>query len=146
MRTTRELREQLDEAARSSGRSLVQEVEVRLGQSFAGDPLLAALGGTGSPKALRLIAMAMQLEAAREEGGSWKDNPEKAEAVRTAASLIIAGIGSLPATPPPLKYTDSSTELRPAERGRVLAKFLLNEIGLNLPTDSTDKQAGEQSS
>src|SRR5258705_10464765 len=35
MRTTRELRERIEAAARASGRSLVQEVEFRLEQSFA---------------------------------------------------------------------------------------------------------------
>jgi Arc-like DNA binding dprotein len=34
MRTTRELRDRLDAAARASGRSLVQEVEYRIEQSF----------------------------------------------------------------------------------------------------------------
>jgi len=34
MRTTKELREKIEAAARASGRSLVQEVEFRLEQSF----------------------------------------------------------------------------------------------------------------
>src|SRR5205809_4463840 len=63
MRTTRELREQVERAARASGRSLVQEVEYRLEQSFAGDPLVKALTG-GGDTALRLIALAMQFETA----------------------------------------------------------------------------------
>ena len=37
MRTTREVRAALEEAAAQSGRSLVQEVEHRLGQSFNED-------------------------------------------------------------------------------------------------------------
>lgn len=34
MRTTQELRDKMDEAAKSSGRSLAQEVEYRLERSF----------------------------------------------------------------------------------------------------------------
>src|SRR5205814_9204847 len=91
MRTTREVREQIDRAATASGRSLVQEVEYRLEMSFAGDPLVKALTG-GGEMALRLIAVAMQYETAAEDGTPWKDDAGKAEAVRTAAHLIIAGI------------------------------------------------------
>jgi hypothetical protein len=45
MRTTQELRSQIETAARASGRSLVQEVEYRLDRSFepAFDPRHAAL-------------------------------------------------------------------------------------------------------
>jgi hypothetical protein len=37
MRTTREMRERLEASARASGRSLAQEVEIRLEQSFRVD-------------------------------------------------------------------------------------------------------------
>ena len=39
MRTTRELRDRIEAAARASGRSLVQEVEYRLERSFQTDDL-----------------------------------------------------------------------------------------------------------
>jgi hypothetical protein len=57
MRTTAALREKLEEAAGESGRSLVQEVEYRLEQSFAMDALL---GGKYS-ELPRLITLAMML-------------------------------------------------------------------------------------
>ena len=95
----------------------------------------ALLGGGDGAKVLRLIALAMQFETAAEDGTNWRDDPGKAEAVRTAAHLIIAAIAGLPATPPPTKYDDGATELRPAERGRLLAMRLLERSGLKLPRE-----------
>jgi hypothetical protein len=43
MRTTKELRDQIGEAAIASGRSLVQEVELRLEQSFRRDDTIRVL-------------------------------------------------------------------------------------------------------
>ena len=57
MRTTAALRDKLEAAAGESGRSLVQEVEYRLEQSFAMDALL---GGKYS-ELPRLITLAMAL-------------------------------------------------------------------------------------
>jgi HPt (histidine-containing phosphotransfer) domain-containing protein len=44
MRTTAELRRKIDKAARRSGRSLVQEVEHRVEQSFRRDKTLETIG------------------------------------------------------------------------------------------------------
>jgi hypothetical protein len=46
MRTTRELRDRIEAAAHASGRSLVQEVEYRLEQSFQEEELMVVLDDT----------------------------------------------------------------------------------------------------
>ena len=58
MRTTQEVRERLEKAAADSGRSLVQEVEVRLEQSFLEED---ALGGMQFRALFRLLGNAAVL-------------------------------------------------------------------------------------
>jgi hypothetical protein len=141
------LRRRLDREADRNRRSMNAEIIHRLEESFAPDPLFEALtGGAEAAAILRLIASAMQLESAGEDGTPWNVDPGKAEAVRTAACLIIAAFAGLPQVPPPLKYDDGVTELRPAERGLHLAKYLL-ERSSRKPSqeESSPKRAGEQS-
>ena len=62
MRTTRELRERLEGAAADSGRSLTQEVEHRLKQSFSDhDARLQGFGSEGRLKFLRALARAVDM-------------------------------------------------------------------------------------
>jgi hypothetical protein len=75
MRTTPALREKLEVAAGESGRSLVQEVEYRLEQSFATDALL---GGKYS-ELPRLITLAMML---------GPKGPHRARALQEATRVI----------------------------------------------------------
>jgi hypothetical protein len=57
MRTTKETRDRIESAARASGRSLVQEVEHRLEQSFQDDDRLTeAFGGELAFKLMRALA------------------------------------------------------------------------------------------
>src|SRR5262245_61792163 len=58
-RTTLELRQKLERAAQTSGRSLVQEVELRLERSFAETDALAEF--FGPPSAARSIAIRVAL-------------------------------------------------------------------------------------
>jgi hypothetical protein len=135
------MRDRLQAAAAKARRSISEEIEHRLEQSFTEDHLSAIfLGGGDTATALRLIADAMRLETAAGEGTPWSENREKAEAVRTAAHLIIAGMTGLPAIPPPIEHFDAVTQLRPSERGRELARFLLERSNLKLPTDSHQEE------
>jgi hypothetical protein len=112
------------------------EIVKRLAESFEGDPLTNALqGGDESARALRLIAAAMHLETAAEDGTPWSGDRGKAEAVQTAVQLIVAGIAGLPVTPPTIDYSDNATELRPSERGRQLARYLLERSNITPPTE-----------
>lgn len=66
LRTTQEIREQLEEAARMSGRSLAQEIETRVEQTFRRD---AAYGG---PEGWRLSrSMAASFLNAAEGAEDW---------------------------------------------------------------------------
>ncbi len=64
MRTTRELRERLEREAADSGRSLAQEVEVRLERSFRDeDALIKAFGGRKTYAVLRVMgSVAAQIQ------------------------------------------------------------------------------------
>jgi hypothetical protein len=121
----------LENARKTSGRTLTGEIVHRLEQTFRKDDDAdlrgALLGGDDTAKALQLIANAMRLETAA--GTPWSKDQRKAEAVRTAAPLIIAGTAGLPVIPP----TTSVTELDPRERGRDLAKLVLEKSNLSLP-------------
>lgn len=120
VRTTRKLREKIDQAAGISGRSLVQEVEQRLEQSFDRDVMVnILLGGDDNAKILELIAQAIQAED--QSGRNWKDSQESAEAVRATINFIIAGLAGLPERPP-----ETSPDL-------TLAKTILDRRGVPWP-------------
>jgi hypothetical protein len=71
IRTTRELKDLLQRAADSAGRSVAQEVELRLERSFDAD---AALGGARTAAVLRAIAGVI-CAAWRGAADEWLDNP-----------------------------------------------------------------------
>ena len=81
MRTTKEIRARLEKAATANGRSLAQEVEVRLAQSFEGSE---QFGGDVMMPVVRLMAAAFikggQAEARRKgidpAVENWIDDPE----------------------------------------------------------------------
>jgi Arc-like DNA binding domain len=66
MRTTRELREKIERAALASGRSLVQEVEFRLEQSFR-DEYMAEVAAKATVKYLEEKEVAKELTSKKIE-------------------------------------------------------------------------------
>src|SRR5262245_54272080 len=70
MRTTKELRDKIEEAATASGRSLVQEVEFRLERSFKDED---AYGGRYLSAVFRLLADHKALVEAK-TGECWTDS------------------------------------------------------------------------
>jgi hypothetical protein len=128
---------QLQKAAALAKRPVSEEIEYRLEQSFAADPLFAALtGGDESAKVLRMIAWAMQLQSGE---GSWKDNLLTAETVRVATNRILAEVAGLPEAPlPPLTdmAREEATERErrgekvPQLEGGYLAAVLLAKAGV----------------
>jgi hypothetical protein len=129
-RSRDQMRERLEAAAAASGRSISEEIEFRLNQSFEDERLSDAfLGGNDTAKVLQLMANAMRLETAA--GAPWSEDQKKAEAVRTAAHLI-AGTAGLPVT---TEYVTSAIELCPSERGRELARVVLERSNLILPAE-----------
>jgi Arc-like DNA binding domain len=136
-RSRDQMRERLEAAAAASGRSISEEIEYRLNQSFDEERLSAAfLGGNDTAKALQLIANAMRLETAAGDGTPWSKDQRKAEAVQTAATLLIAGSAGLPVVPPTTVVTELGD---PSERGRKLAKSLLEISNLSLPGEGEKK-------
>jgi hypothetical protein len=85
IRTTRELREQLGAAANRSGRSLAQEMEIRLEHSFADERLL---GGAHNFAVARLIASALSA-VETSLGQRWTESDLAKEACRGAAAKAI---------------------------------------------------------
>ncbi len=92
LRVTPSLREKADNAALEAGRSLSQEIELRLEQSFARDDLaggpaqasllrLIAASASGLGKTIRQFDLLVQAIEAR-TGKSWLDDPETFFAVR----------------------------------------------------------------
>jgi TraY domain len=72
LRVTAEIKEQLEKAARRSGRSLSQEAELRLERSFAQDgAMAAALGGPEIERVARLMAAAF-----KDGGAAASGSPE----------------------------------------------------------------------
>jgi hypothetical protein len=86
MRTTKELRDKIDEAAMASGRSLVQEVEFRLENSFREDDLY---GGPQLSALFRLLAARKALAEAK-AGASWKESDRARDEIAHAFTELLA--------------------------------------------------------
>jgi len=81
------LDEKLLAAAAASGRSVSEEIEFRLDQSFDRDAFIGlVLGGDENAKVLQTIAMVMKLESRH---GHWLKDANTAETVRRAVNFII---------------------------------------------------------
>jgi hypothetical protein len=129
----------LEKAREKSGRTLTGEIVHRIELTFRkeedADLGSALLGGDDTAKALNLIANAMRLETVAEDGTPWSKDQEKTEAVRTAAHLIIAGTAGMTV----IKDFGSVIELHPSERGRELARVILERSNLSLPSEEKSK-------
>lgn len=98
MRTTREIRDRLEQAAEQSGRSLAQEVEERLGQSFIQNDLISAMSG-GERLATLLTMISIVLKTTKDEDGKlWNEDPVVANIVGEALhKVVLASNGSIEA-------------------------------------------------
>jgi len=86
VRTTKETRKRLEDAARQSGRSIAQEAELRLEQSFNNE---AGLGGREMVGLFRMMAGAAAIVEERQNRGSWSTDWETFVAVREVWRNII---------------------------------------------------------
>jgi len=89
MRTTKEVRERLEEAAAESGRSLVQEVENRIEISFRYDSIFETIGGKEHWKIIRPILFFFGNLENRGFDRSWRKNPAVAKEMRQAVGFIV---------------------------------------------------------
>lgn len=102
MRTTQEMRAKLEAAAAKSGRSLAQEVEYRLDQSFLEDAIIARVfGGPEVHEIIRLAVAAFYHEGAMEahrnghpewSSSDWIKDPH---CYMAAANAVYSALGSL---------------------------------------------------
>ena len=94
MRTTKEQRDRLERAARASGRSLIQEVDKRLEQSFRDDAIVGDLADLHT-----LIRSYLQLLGIRRTDPAWGfdlRDPAVADALRTGLDLLVTAVSSGP--------------------------------------------------
>jgi len=93
------LDEKLRAAAALSGRSVSEEIEFRLDQSFDRDALIGlVLGGDENAKVLQTIAIVMKLES---RNGHWLKNLKCVHNVARAASHLVDWFGNPFNLPPP---------------------------------------------
>jgi hypothetical protein len=94
------LDDNLQAAARRSGKSVSEEIEYRLETSFFSERLMEGiLGSDVGSEILRLIRVAMATEGI--SGCAWSEDPTSAENVRVAANAIISVLAKLPLEFPP---------------------------------------------
>jgi hypothetical protein len=116
MRTTKEVRERLEQAAAESGRSLVQEVERRIENSFQYDSVLNTFGGKNSIGILRPIVFFLGSLEMKGMDYRWKENPAVADELRRALAFI-------------LEAALSGEPLSRERQVEALGPFSLNETG-----------------
>jgi hypothetical protein len=89
MRTTKEMRKRLEDGAARSGRSLIQEVEGRLEDSFKDDPISRSETLTDLHELIRRYL--------RQLGGRGDFNfPDDADALRVGLNLIVDAAATTP--------------------------------------------------
>jgi hypothetical protein len=128
----------LEKVREKTGRTLTGEIVHRIEQTFRkeedADLGSAFLGGDDTAKSLGLLATAMRLVTAEGDGTPWSKDQTKAEAVQAAAPLLIAGSAGLPVVSSTFGVTDLGSE-----RGRKLAKSILEISNLSLPGEGEKK-------
>ena len=92
MRTTRERRDHLERAARASGRSLTQEVEIRVERSFLDEEArYHDFGGKLRYKQMRLVALVIDL-VEEQMGANWQSDRKTYVEVRRAVDTFLEGL------------------------------------------------------
>ncbi len=103
------LDENLVAAAATSGRSVSEEIEYRLAQSFDRDALIGlVLGGDENAAVLHAIATAMKMMS---HDSHWLSKVSSAEAVRLITNSIIEQFAGLQPSPTPSVAKTGSTEV-----------------------------------
>ena len=129
VRTTLEMRRKIEAAAHASGRSLVQELEHRLEQSFNDEKLdqTSRLDTTSVRFLTRLVALTTVMTETR-TGKVWKDDAATAAELRVALELVTRG-----ATSGGLSDEDIQSSLSAAPRpaGTLGSVGLLNMHAIN---------------
>lgn len=86
MRVTQEMKDRLGDIAERSGRSLSQEIEMRLDRTFAQD---SALGGVEQARVVVAITQIMEV-VSEEYGVSWLDRVDAWDTATNAIRFLLA--------------------------------------------------------
>lgn len=119
MRTTRQLRDRLQRDADASGRSLIQEVELRLEKSFLWEEMFFFLGAAPERTAQvlrQIIACFTQADVNR--GKAWPNDPALARELAETISIITKALMTGDDVTPIGDAADLATELQAAVMGK----------------------------
>jgi hypothetical protein len=140
-RTTQRLRERLEQSAQASGRSLAQEVEVRLEKSFETEDILLRTFGTPH-NMLILRAVASCLSAVQIfTGKRWSEDFESLRQCQIAVEHILFTIWGGSRRDRPRKSAEYLKKVEAlgipegVEIGAIAARDALSEIGLTFPRE-----------
>lgn len=137
-RTTIGLRQALEEAAGESGRSLAQEVELRLEKSFQTDQLLDAFIGDdlSSHNVMRAFATAFRYNQIVSEK-RWVDDYVTLWCIKQSLEKITRSLLGLDAAPPKQPGGMSDDDYKELlHRGDLIAERILRDLGLSIPTQT----------
>jgi hypothetical protein len=130
------LDEKLQAAAAASGRSVSEEIEFRLDQSFDRDAFIGlVLGGDENAKVLRTIALVMKLES---RNGHWLKDMKAVETVGWAADFLIRCFG------PPFQWTGAPLELMANDALQMAEKWKANLPWTAVKPNKNDETMAEK--
>ncbi len=135
-RTTIGLRQALEKAAGESGRSLAQEVELRLEKSFQTDQLLDAFIGEdlSSHNVMRAFAASFKFNQLA-SGKRWVDDYETLWCIKQSLERLSRNLLGMDALPPDQPAGRSDEEhMALLRRGDLIAEGILRDLGLSIPT------------
>jgi hypothetical protein len=134
-RLRKDILKQVEKAAKAADRSVNEEIERRVEQSFDERRLTSAfVGGDVNEMILRIINWAM-LSETHQRGKSWEKDEAGAETIRAVADYVIATAAGLHA-PAPEKFENVPSGSWPSaqeegrHRGPWLAKAFMQVAGL----------------
>jgi hypothetical protein len=134
-----DLRKSLERAAKTSGRSLSQEVEHRLRRSFVEDDKIAdAFGDRRTFRLMRLMSDAIHLSLNEENDQNWLDDPFRFRVALAAMRSVIEAVE--PNTPSLGEVDDAPFEEETNRLGEVIAGELW--FGVNQAKDTIELGSG----
>jgi hypothetical protein len=135
------LRKSLEKAAKTSGRSLSQEVEHRLSRSFVEDDRIAdAFGDRRTYRLMRLMSDAIQLSLDEESEQGWLDDPFRFRVALAAMRNVVEAIE--PKTALLDEVSEANFETMTDALGAAIAGKLW--LGVNQAKDSIELGSGSR--
>ena len=136
-----DLRKSLERAAKTSGRSLSQEVEHRLRRSFVEDERIAeAFGNRRTYRVMRMMSDAIQLSQKEENDENWLDDPYRFQVALAAMRNVVEAIE--PYAPGTDEVSEANFETMTNAIGAAIAGELW--FGVNQAKDSIEVGSGSQ--